>query len=201
MTTEDFDARPHSLYRFFGSEDVLLYIGLTVNLPTRLTSHATGKPWWHDVVRMSVQAYPDRAAVVEAERLAIIAEGPLHNIQHNKRRRGTQDVPADAGIPAVYRFADFDHSELSETPQYARFREALNYMANALYRLTEDEWKDAIRDCVLTAPHVDNCRRCRVSNWPFRAENHGRGFRAYYRCHRCGDVYTVKSWSYERTAE
>jgi predicted GIY-YIG superfamily endonuclease len=74
----------HALYRFFDDADQLLYVGLTVNLPTRLRDHHRDKAWWRDVVRMTATWYPTRADVTEAERLAIIDEKPLHNIQHNR---------------------------------------------------------------------------------------------------------------------
>lgn len=73
----------HALYRFFDDQGSLLYVGLTVNLPTRLRDHHRGKAWWQSVARMTVQRYPTRAEVVFAERLAIIAEKPLHNVRHS----------------------------------------------------------------------------------------------------------------------
>ena len=73
----------HSLYRFFGAGDALLYVGLTVRLPTRLRDHHRGKAWWDEVARMTVQRYPNRPEVVEAERLAIMNEKPKYNVQHN----------------------------------------------------------------------------------------------------------------------
>jgi predicted GIY-YIG superfamily endonuclease len=85
MTTQDLGDRPHGLYRFFDHEGVLLYVGITVNLPTRLASHADEKPWWTNVARMTVEYHPSRDLVLDAERLAIATERPLHNVQHNRR--------------------------------------------------------------------------------------------------------------------
>lgn len=74
---------PHALYRFFDRTDVLLYIGISVNLPARLRQHSGGKPWWLTVARISVEYYPSRDEALAAERAAIKAERPLFNDVHN----------------------------------------------------------------------------------------------------------------------
>ena len=93
MTTGSLNERAHALYRFYGDGDVLLYVGLTVHLPTRLRDHRRDKDWWIEVVRMTVQRYPTREAVVEAERLAIMTERPRYNVQHNQSRGTAMNAP------------------------------------------------------------------------------------------------------------
>lgn len=87
---------PHALYRFFGAGGTLLYIGITNSIPVRLKNHSRDKPWWLGVTSITVEHYPNRAAVLEAERRAIRAEKPLYNDQHNKAGRWSSDpeVPA-----------------------------------------------------------------------------------------------------------
>lgn len=75
--------KPHALYRFFNAEGALLYVGISVNLPSRLSAHINEKEWWHEVVQVTVEMLPDRGAALKAEKLAIGAERPLYNIQHN----------------------------------------------------------------------------------------------------------------------
>lgn len=84
-TITDLASRPHALYRFYDTHDRLLYIGITVHLPTRLGNHRNDKPWWQDIARMTVEAFPDRPTVEAAEKAAIAAERPLYNTQHNRR--------------------------------------------------------------------------------------------------------------------
>jgi predicted GIY-YIG superfamily endonuclease len=72
-----------ALYRFLGSEDASLYIGITHDLGERWSSHARKQPWWHEVRRLTVDMYPDREAAQDAETAAIKAERPRHNITHN----------------------------------------------------------------------------------------------------------------------
>lgn len=77
------DRRPHALYRFWDSSDVLLYIGITMNPGERWKQHRAEKPWWFEVAKVTVENYPDRKSVLDAERDAIIAEGPKYNIVYN----------------------------------------------------------------------------------------------------------------------
>lgn len=103
-----FDQRPHALYRFYGAGGTLLYIGITADLPTRLTNHRDDKAWWLGVTNVTVEHYPDRTSVLEAERRAIVAERPLYNQQHN-----TESPPDQLRRPRsrpLYR-ADSDGAE------------------------------------------------------------------------------------------
>ncbi|MEV1013740.1 GIY-YIG nuclease family protein [Micromonospora sp. NPDC049801] len=75
--------QPHALYRFFDRTDVLLYVGITADLPTRLKSHRKGKPWWTQVANITIEPFETRQEALDAEKRAIREEGPLHNDQHN----------------------------------------------------------------------------------------------------------------------
>lgn len=85
---------PQSLYRFYDASGQLLYIGITVDVTIRWSSHTRGKVWWKDVVHATVEHHPNRTAVLAAEAAAIKAEKPLHNITHNRSRR-RPTVPPD----------------------------------------------------------------------------------------------------------
>lgn len=89
------DAR-HVLYRFFGVEHDLLYIGISMNAPSRFAQHRADKPWWHEVVDISMEPHATRADVLAAEREAIKAERPRHNIAHN-----LPAIPIAPVIPAA----------------------------------------------------------------------------------------------------
>lgn len=80
----------HALYRFYSDDNTLLYIGITLNPGARWKSHSKDKPWWSEVAQITVETYPTREAVADAERAAIIAEHPRHNVVHN---RGTKATP------------------------------------------------------------------------------------------------------------
>lgn len=82
----ELDTRPHILYRFYDRTGVLLYVGITVDFAEREKQHAKSKEWWDRVDRSAttVEYHLGRRAVLDAERLAIKAERPLENDQHNE---------------------------------------------------------------------------------------------------------------------
>ncbi len=88
---------PHYLYRFFGAGGTLLYIGITVSIPERVKKHSVDKPWWDGVANIAKENYPNRAAALEAEQRAIIAEHPLYNIVHNSAGSQWHSAPAGTG--------------------------------------------------------------------------------------------------------
>lgn len=90
----------HALYRFFDKDDRLLYVGITLNPGARWKQHSKDKPWWHEVARVTVEHFPDRETVLEAERAAIITERPLHNVVHN---RGTSSDGTVIAAPQLDR--------------------------------------------------------------------------------------------------
>lgn len=74
--------RPHVLYRMYGSDDRLLYIGITADVDQRFTQHGTVQPWWREVAVIRVEHFDDRASVEAAEREAIRSELPAYNRTH-----------------------------------------------------------------------------------------------------------------------
>lgn len=76
-----------SLYRFYDAEDTLLYVGITEAGAMRWNQHRKSKHWWPEVVSSTVEHFTTRAEALEAERQAIIAEQPLHNVVHNRTRQ------------------------------------------------------------------------------------------------------------------
>lgn len=75
------DDRPAALYRIYSGNGELLYVGMTVNVFSRIEHHQSGKPWWTFVRTITVTPYSDRRAAERAERLAIRAESPTWNDQ------------------------------------------------------------------------------------------------------------------------
>ena len=98
MTNE----RTHALYRFYDATGTLLYVGITADPGARWRQHAHDKPWWHHVANITIETHPTRTAVFDAERAAIIAERPLHNVVHNGHRRATTTPPAPLAGDAAW---------------------------------------------------------------------------------------------------
>lgn len=85
--------RPTSLYRFYDADDQLLYVGISLNVFRRMAQHSERKTWWTAVARSTVEWHPTREAALEAERIAIRDEKPLHNIQHARTSRKNPPTP------------------------------------------------------------------------------------------------------------
>lgn len=69
-----------SVYRAYGADDALLYIGSAKRPEVRISSHKRSAPWRHLVARWVVVEYPNISAARKAEREAIKAESPEWNL-------------------------------------------------------------------------------------------------------------------------
>jgi predicted GIY-YIG superfamily endonuclease len=78
------EGRETALYRWYDAADLLLYIGIAVNLGSRTNGHANGSSWMDFAIRSTVERHPSRAAALAAEKAAIKAEQPLFNDVHNR---------------------------------------------------------------------------------------------------------------------
>jgi predicted GIY-YIG superfamily endonuclease len=103
-----------ALYRCRSKDGSLLYAGVSITLLTRMASHETAQPWWHEVARIDVEMFPSEAAARDAERAAITAEMPRYNVQHNPMRpRRHRTDPRDTVIQQLV--ADCERLELEIT--------------------------------------------------------------------------------------
>ncbi|GJF06569.1 GIY-YIG nuclease family protein [Pseudonocardia sp. D17] len=93
MTTATTEDKPHALYRFFDSSERLLYVGITNDPTRRFEQHRSTKPWWTEVATVRIEQHASRSKALAAERAAIVAEHPIHNIQHR------QNLPETAPMP------------------------------------------------------------------------------------------------------
>lgn len=68
------------LYRMYDADDRLLYVGMTINPHLRLKQHRVQQSWWGDVNSITLTHFDTRAALADAERLAIVNERPRWNV-------------------------------------------------------------------------------------------------------------------------
>lgn len=73
------------VYRCYDAAGRLLYIGHGSCRWCRFHSHHSKKSWWPEVTRVDLVEQPDVETARKTEALAIKAEGPVHNKQHNRR--------------------------------------------------------------------------------------------------------------------
>jgi hypothetical protein len=72
------------LYRLFAADGELLYIGVSYSAIARYAQHKVTQPWIGDVARVEIETRDcTRHEIEAAEREAIIAERPRHNVVHN----------------------------------------------------------------------------------------------------------------------
>lgn len=105
MSSAPFDV-PTCLYRLFDRDGRLLYIGITVNPPSRFAQHAEDKAWWAEVDPESVSVvwFDTRAEAEKLELLAVRDERPLHNVvtaDAEGRSRFIKDPSRTWGRPAT----------------------------------------------------------------------------------------------------
>lgn len=72
-----------ALYRFYGEDDALLYVGITEHLGTRWHNHSRKKPWWPEVQRQTAEWHPTRAEAAAAEIEAVRTEHPRYNMTYS----------------------------------------------------------------------------------------------------------------------
>ena len=73
---------PTCLYRHFDADGKLLYIGISLNGLARLHQHQKSSAWFYRIARVDMAWFPSRGEAEAAERAAIVAERPAHNITH-----------------------------------------------------------------------------------------------------------------------
>jgi len=98
----------HVLYRAYTSNGDLLYIGITDDPHTRFAFHDWVTPWWHEVAETKLEEYGSRWEAMEAERAAILAEVPFHNVLANHRwhTKWRPAPPSQAARDAVDRLGE-----------------------------------------------------------------------------------------------
>lgn len=81
----DYEARGiRCLYRMYGTNSQLLYIGIAVN-PEERWRHHESTEWWPLVDRKSVEWFDDFESAASAEAKAIRTEHPQYNGTHARR--------------------------------------------------------------------------------------------------------------------
>jgi predicted GIY-YIG superfamily endonuclease len=94
-----------AVYRLYGADDQLLYIGCTDDPESRWVQHAGDKSWWPKVTRKAVEWRDTREEALAAEAAAIAGEAPEWNWTHNRigrervRREMRERDQACGGVP------------------------------------------------------------------------------------------------------
>jgi hypothetical protein len=73
------------LYRHYGPDGDLLYVGMTLHVWSRQKSHLKTAEWANSIYQIIIEPFASRAELIEAEALAIKSEYPKFNKVHNDR--------------------------------------------------------------------------------------------------------------------
>lgn len=73
-----------TLYRFFDRSGTLIYVGISDNWPTRMKQHSRTQDWFDEIAQITFETWPDRESAEEAERQAVINEGPTYNKHYHQ---------------------------------------------------------------------------------------------------------------------
>ncbi|MEV5138456.1 GIY-YIG nuclease family protein [Streptomyces syringium] len=84
---------PAAVYRLYGSDGALLYIGSSHTPEERHRAHAK-KPWGGEIARREDVWYLNRAKAYEAETVAINTESPKYNVMCTQGYRDACSVRA-----------------------------------------------------------------------------------------------------------
>lgn len=74
------------LYRYFDSDGILLYVGISKNALVRLYQRRKAK-WLNRVVKITMETFSNRSSALRAERNAIRNENPKYNVIHSRIKR------------------------------------------------------------------------------------------------------------------
>ena len=86
------------LYRCYGPEGVLLYVGISLGAIGRLVQHRQQQDWWIEVTHISITRFPTREDARSAETAMIHSERPLFNIIENSEGMARCPAPGTAGF-------------------------------------------------------------------------------------------------------
>ncbi len=105
--------RRYNLYRHFGQDGKLLYVGISISALARLAAHKESA-WFNDIATVTFTRCRGRLDALRAERVAIRREMPTHNIMHLKTRcRRSISLAKTIHVPDRMRPAYGDLFEIS----------------------------------------------------------------------------------------
>lgn len=77
----------YCVYRCYGRDGVLLYVGCTGKYGRRRNQHKAKSKWFSEVVRIDLEAHANQRSALDAEAKAIWGEMPIYNRRRNKPRK------------------------------------------------------------------------------------------------------------------
>ena len=101
-----------TLYRIYGHDESLLYIGISGNPGRRFKEHQDNQPWWSETAGARFQHFETRAEAERAEPLAIRSEFPKYNKVHNGSHACQSSKLASELEPGMFTYRRRDGSQV-----------------------------------------------------------------------------------------
>ena len=138
---------PASVYRYYDSVGILIYVGITSRATLRNRQHNRDKSWWPNVVRQEVDHYPSRALALTHEADLIRRHRPPFNVALNRdwrvmrtlyeqyRESNLPSLGPDLLLKSVYRRIALDCLTHDPLGSHVEFATPVNF-ASIACRLT-----------------------------------------------------------------
>jgi excinuclease UvrABC nuclease subunit len=117
-----------TLYRVYGDEGILLYIGVSNNFGRRWNEHSRNQPWWNSRRRMTVDWYNTEDEALDAEAHAIFNEQPRYNVMHRKQAQRLKSLQVTRSPCPAYATVSGEDLFYLDDPAY---RELIQSMQRA----------------------------------------------------------------------
>lgn len=76
-----------TLYRHWGRNNTLLYVGISLSAVGRLSDHKRDSEWYWEIEKVTCEHYETREEALEAETIAIQQENPKYNKQKKTKKK------------------------------------------------------------------------------------------------------------------
>lgn len=106
----------YCIYRHFGKNGGLLYIGYSSDLLSRTNGHKNNSRWFIKVTRIEIEHFKTRDDALKAEAKAIIEERPIYN---NKTQR---QIPGDIQYLRSHIFGAGDYQQFLVISDRRKFK-------------------------------------------------------------------------------
>ena len=83
------------LYRHFGKDNSLLYVGVSLTTVKRLAEHRRGSSWFGEIIRIDIEKFKSREDALAAEQKAIKKEKPRYNVHHQDRAKIEKELDVE----------------------------------------------------------------------------------------------------------
>lgn len=159
----------HVLYRFFDTEDNLLYVGITNSPLARMSQHLRDKAWFKNAGHTTYEHFGTRAELEAAEVRAIREEKPKYNIAHS-----VGPLPRVIGVKTTVGYSSSRDANRFQAPD-----------AIASDDMTDAE-RDAIYDELDKRPELIPNKRCPACYliWTLAREHDG-----LIKCQNCLNMW------------